>query len=73
MFPPNLPAHAYDAANFAESIARAYAAADGSGKDLFVAYAGLISARDKVLAAECLIALEAALHSSGGLRPALTA
>jgi hypothetical protein len=63
---PSPPPHAYDAAGFAESVARQYAERGGEAKDLFVALAGLISARDKQVGADCLIALEHALLSNQG-------
>jgi hypothetical protein len=58
-----------EAASFAESIARRYAERPQSPKsttDLFVAYAGLVAASDRKLAADCLIALDEALSSSAG-------
>jgi len=58
-------------ANFAELIMREYLRDGGAANDLFVAFAGLVSAHDKILGAECLIALEAAVLMSGeGARPA---
>jgi hypothetical protein len=64
------PDYVLQAASFAESIARRHAEAPQSSKfatDLFVAYAGLVAARDKKLAGDCLIALDEAL-SSGAQR-----
>jgi hypothetical protein len=53
-----LPQHAIMAASFAESLAREYAIQGGKLQDLFVAFAGLVSARDKVVGSDCLAALD---------------
>lgn len=59
--PSELPGHALDAASFAALMVRGYAAAGERPEDLFVAFAGLVSSRDRVLAANCLIALDRAI------------
>jgi hypothetical protein len=52
------PHHAFEAAAFAEKLAQEYTSRGGDVRALFVAYAGLVSARDKVVGADCLIALD---------------
>jgi len=62
------PIHALEAASFAESIAQRHAQRHAeslkSTTDLFVAYVALVSARDRKLAADCLIAVDEALSAS---------
>lgn len=62
------PHHAIAAAAFAESIANQYEQTGKSARSAFAAFAGLVSVRDRLLAAECLTALDAAvsLSAKGG-------
>jgi hypothetical protein len=53
-----------DAAGFAETITREYVGKGGSPLALFMAFAGLVSARDRVVAADCLTAFDG--HLFGG-------
>jgi hypothetical protein len=53
-----LPQHAILAASFAENLAREYTIQGGSLQDLFVAFAGLVSARDKIVGSDRLAALD---------------
>jgi hypothetical protein len=55
------------AAEFAARILDAFVARGGKASDLFVAFAGLVVARDKDLGAECLLALEQAIGGGAGL------
>jgi hypothetical protein len=52
------PRHSLDAAGFAETIAREYVGKGGSPLALFVAFVGVVSARDKAVAADCLTAFD---------------
>jgi hypothetical protein len=52
------PRHAVEATAFAERLAREYVARGGNIGALFAAYAGLVSARDKAVGADCLVALD---------------
>jgi len=56
-----IPISVLSAAAFAESLALQYEQRGGNPRDLFTALAGLVSLRDKVVSADCLIALEGAL------------
>jgi hypothetical protein len=56
--PQGPPQYAVDAAAVAERLARQYVSAGGEIVSLFSAYAGLVSARDKKVGADCLIALD---------------
>jgi hypothetical protein len=66
MSPPHkdLPVHSLVAASFAESLASAYVNQGGNLSAIFTAFVGLVSARDDVLCAECLEALEQVIFSS---------
>jgi hypothetical protein len=63
-----LPQHAIMAASFAESLAREYAKQGGKLQDLFVAFAGLVSARDKAVGSDCLSALDQKIFDDAGAR-----
>jgi hypothetical protein len=63
--PVDPPNYAFDAANFAESVAREYVRGGGFAQDLFVAFAGLVAAQDRALGASSLIALEDAVLRGG--------
>ena len=52
------PANILTAASFAESLANSYIAHDGSIRDLFTAFVGIVAAQDAKLAAVSLSALE---------------
>jgi hypothetical protein len=55
------PERSLNAASFAESLAWQYAAGGGDSRVLLATLAGLVAARDPQLAADCLMALDAAL------------
>jgi hypothetical protein len=55
-----LPEHAMVAASFAESLAVECARRGRPTSELFAAFVGLVSARDRTLAATCLNALDIA-------------
>jgi len=61
-----VPQHALTTASFAETLAQEYMRQGGTALALFVAFAGLVSARDKHVAADCLVALDRKLfgHAS---------
>lgn len=59
-----LPRHALDAAGFADRLAQEYVKQGGDGRALFVAFAGLVSARDKQVGADCLTALDRGLFDA---------
>jgi hypothetical protein len=59
--PPELPRHAIEVAGFAESLAREYVKQGGNAVALFAAFAGLVSARDRVVGIDCLTALDVRL------------
>ena len=61
-----LPQHSLDAASFAETLAREYVRQGGSAEALFVAYAGLVSARDRAVGADCLTALDRRVFGDSG-------
>jgi hypothetical protein len=56
--PGELPQHALVTVSFAESLAREYVRQGGETLALFSAFAGLVSARDKQVGADCLTALD---------------
>ena len=55
---------AFEAAAFAETLAREYERQGGDTRALFVAFAGLVSARDSVVGGDCLTALDRRLYGS---------
>jgi hypothetical protein len=65
-----LPDHAISAAGFAERLVEQYTRLGVKPSDLFAVFVGLVSAHNKSVGAECLIALEAALSdlASGATR-----
>jgi hypothetical protein len=52
------PSHAFEAVSFAERLAQEYVKQGGTMHALFVGFAGLVSARDQKVGADCLIALD---------------
>jgi hypothetical protein len=60
--PDGPPRQAFQAAAFAETLAREYVRQGGTAHALFVAFAGLVSARDKTVGADCLTALDRQLY-----------
>ena len=58
VLPTGPPQYAFEAAAFADKIAQEYVKQGGSMHALFVAFAGLVAARDKRAGADCLIALD---------------
>jgi len=62
----DLPQYAVEAASFAESLARKHELQGGNPRDLFVAIVGLVSARDRIMGAEFLRALDDVLVRMGG-------
>jgi hypothetical protein len=60
-----LPRHSLEAASFAESLAQEYVRRGGTTHALFVAFAGLVSARDSSVGADCLTALDRKLFGDG--------
>jgi hypothetical protein len=56
--PKELPSHALATVSFAENLAREYCRQGGDTVALFAAFAGLVSARDKIVGADCLMALD---------------
>jgi hypothetical protein len=59
-----LPLHAISATAFAETLAKEYERRGGNMHTLFAAFAGLVSARDKAVGADCLTALDRAFFRS---------
>jgi hypothetical protein len=55
-----LPNHAIAATAFAETIANEFERRGGNMHTLFAAFAGFVSARDKGVCADCLVALDRA-------------
>ena len=55
------------AAQFAARILEAFVQRGGEPSDLFLAFAGLVVARDTDLGSECLLALEQAVACGAGL------
>jgi hypothetical protein len=49
----------------AESLVDEFRRQGGDIRTLFVTFAGLVSARDKVVGADCLVALDTALFPAG--------
>lgn len=66
----DLPQHSMVAAGFAETLAREYVRTGGDPRALFVAYAGLVSARDKAVGADCLTALDRMLFGDAKAKKA---
>jgi hypothetical protein len=56
--------HSMVAISFAEALAESYSHAGGNPSAIFSAFVGLVSAKDEMLCAECLQALEQAISSS---------
>ncbi len=54
----DLPQDVITAAEFAQSLADRYTESGGSLRDLFSAFAGLVSRRDAAVATDCLRALD---------------
>ncbi len=63
--PSDLPEHAVAATAMAESLVDEFRRQGGDIRTLFVTFAGLVSARDKVVGADCLVALDTALFPAG--------
>jgi hypothetical protein len=59
------PTHALDAASFADRLAQEYIKQRGTMHAMFVGFAGLVSARDQKVGADCLIALDRKLFGDG--------
>jgi hypothetical protein len=60
------PSHALEAASFADRLAQEYIKQGGTMHALFVGFAGLVSARDQKVGADCLIALDRKLFGDEG-------
>jgi hypothetical protein len=64
-----LPPHVMVTVGFAEALAKSYADAGGNLSSMFSAFVGLVSAKDEMLCAECLIALEQAISNARSETP----
>lgn len=58
---PEPPKHSLLVASFAENLAKRYTDLGGDTNTLFAAFAGLVSARDQRVCADCLTALEGSI------------
>jgi hypothetical protein len=59
--PDDLPEHALIAAGLAARMVAEFADRGGLASDLFTAFAGIVSARDREVGGQCLLALEEAM------------
>jgi len=67
---PDPPSYALEAVAFADRLAREHVSRGGDIFALFAAFAGLVSARDKKVSADCLIALDRKLYDDATPRSA---
>jgi hypothetical protein len=62
------PQASFVVASFAAKVLADFKGRGGSADDLFAAFVGLVSARNKQIGAECIIALEEAIREHDSAR-----
>jgi hypothetical protein len=63
--PDDPPAESYQAAAFAESLAKSFESQGNNARELFIVLAGLMAGRDKANAMDCLVALDEFVSRGG--------